>query len=168
MTIFQDLLAIKRFREEQAALAVTRQRQLLLQMQQRCAQARDQLAQFRQMSLQREQDMYQDLCSRLVRVGEIEDVMEGVAELRQGERDREAGVEHAAEREREESAALAQCRDAHRDASRVVQKFVELASVHAAEHLRELEHREDLEMEEAALMARDRDDWQRHDDFEPV
>ncbi|WP_394065632.1 type III secretion protein [Alcaligenes sp. WGS1538] len=168
MSIFQDLLAIKRFREGQAELAVMRQRQSLLQMQQRSAEAREQLARFRELSLQREQDMYQDLCSRLVRVGEIEDVLDGVAELRQGEREREAGVEQAAEQEREATAALNQCRDMHREASRVVQKFVELTSVHAAEHLRELERKEDLEMEEAASMARDRDDWQLHDDYEPA
>ncbi len=167
MSIFQDLLAIKRFRQDQAALAVARQRQLLFQTQQRCAQAREQLAQFRELSLQRERDMYQDLCSRLVRAGEIEDVMDDVAELRQGERDREADVQQATERERQESAALDQCRNAHSEASRVVQKFVELISLHAAEYSRELERKDDLEMEEAAAVIRDHNDWQRHDDYEP-
>ena len=168
MHIFQELLAIKRFREDQAALEVARQRQVLFQTQQRCAQEREQLARFREMSVQREQNMYQDLCSRLVRVGEIENVMQGVAELRQGERDREASVEQAVEQERQESVALDQRRDVHREAARVVQKFVELAGVHAAEHMRELELKEDLEMEEAASTARDRNDWQQHDDYEPL
>lgn len=168
MSVFRDLLAIKRFREDQAELAVAHQRQVLLQAQRQCAQSRAELDQFRQQSRRREQDMYQDLCSRLVRVGEIEDVMMGVADLRQGERDREAGVEQAAEQENQASALLAERRGAHGEASRVVRKFVELIGLHAAEHVRELERKEDLEMEEIASMARERDDWRQHDDYDPA
>ena len=47
--------------------------------------------------------MYSDLCSRVVRVREIEDVLQGVAGLREGERQREQAVEQAAERLREEN-----------------------------------------------------------------
>ena len=64
--------------------------------------------------------------------------------------------------------ALAERREAHRNATRMVEKFVQLASLHAADELRELERKEDLEMEEAASVARDRDDWQQHDEYEPA
>ena len=49
----------------------------------------------------------------------------------------------------------------------MTEKFVELAQVHLAEHLRELERNEDSDMEEAASVARDRDDWTQHEEYEP-
>jgi len=167
MNVFHELLAIKRFREGQAEIAVARQRGALAEAEQHRVQAAEQLDGYRQWSLQRERDMYRDLCSRLVRVRDIEDVMQGVSDLRQGERDREARVEAAAEQERAEAQRLAERREAHREASRMVSKFIELASLHAADQLRELERKEDLEMEEAASVARDHDEWQQHDDYEP-
>lgn len=168
MNVFRELMAIKRFREGQAELAVTRQRQALAEAERRRLQALERLDEYRIWSEQRERDMYRDLCSRLVRVRDIEDVMQGVADLRQGEHDCETRAEQAAEQERQETEALAERREAHREASHMVEKFVQLASLHAADELRELERKEDLEMEEAASVARDRDDWQQHDEYEPA
>ncbi|KAB0596018.1 type III secretion protein [Castellaniella defragrans] len=168
MNVFGELLAIKRFREGQAELAVARQRQALADAERQQARAREQLDEYRAWSRQRELDMYRELCGRLVRVRDIEDVMQGVADLRQGERDRETRAEQAAEQARHEAEALAGRRQAHREASRLVEKFVQLASLHAADELRELERREDLEMEEAASVSRDRDDWQQHEEYEPA
>jgi len=168
MNVFRELMAIKRFREGQAELAVTRQRQALAEAERQRLEALERLDEYRVWSERREQDMYQDLCSRLVRVRDIEDVMQGVAELRQGEHDCETRVERAADQERQETEALVERREAHRNATRMVEKFVQLASLHAADELRELERKEDLEMEEAASVARDRDDWQQHDEYEPA
>jgi len=166
MSVFRDLLAIKRFREGQAELAVMRQRQAHAEAERALQAAREQLAQFRQWAQRHERDMYRDLCSRAVRVRDIEDVMQRVAELRQGESDRQTRIDEAAERVRQQAEALAQRRQEHREATRMVEKFVELADAHLAEHLRELERKEDLEMEEAALAARDRDEWREHEEYE--
>ncbi|MFC4297787.1 type III secretion protein [Castellaniella hirudinis] len=167
MNVFRELMAIKRFREGQAELAVTRQRQVLIEAEQQRVQALERLEEYRTWSQTRERDMYQDLCSRLVYVRDIEDVMQGVADLRQGEHACEARVEQAADQARLETEALAERREAHRNATRMVEKFVQLASLHAADALRDLERKEDLEMEEAASVMRDRDDWQQHDEYEP-
>ena len=168
MNVFRELMAIKRFREGQAELAVTRQRQALAEAEQQRVQALARLDEYRQWSLQRERDLYQDLCSRVVRVRDIEDVLQGVAELRQGERDCVTRAEQAADQERRETETLAERREAHRDASRMVEKFVQLISLHAADELRETERKEDLELEEAASVARDHDEWQQHDEYEPA
>ncbi|WP_276807914.1 type III secretion protein [Castellaniella defragrans] len=168
MNVFRELLAIKRFREGQAELAVTRQRQALAEAERQRLQALERLDEYRAWSLRRERDMYRDLCSRLVRVRDIEDVMQGVADLRQGERDCETRAEAAADQERQEAQALVERREAHRETSRMVEKFVQLASLHAADQLRELERKEDLEMEEAASVSRDREDWLQHDEYEPA
>lgn len=168
MNVFRELMAIKRFREGQAELAVMRQRQALAEAERLRLQALEQLEEFRRWSRQRELDMYRDLCSRLVRASEIEDVLEDVAGLREGEHDRENRAEEAGDQARREAEQLAQCREAHREASRMVNKFVQLASLHAAEELREMERKEDVEMEEAASVTRDHDEWVRHDDYEPA
>jgi len=168
MNVFRELIAIKRFREGQAELAMMRQRQVLAEAERLRLQAVEHLDEYRRWSEQRELDMYRDLCSRLVRASEIEDVLENVAGLREGEQDRETRVEEAENQAHREAETLTQCREAHREASRMVEKFVQLASLHAAEELRELEHKEDLEMEEAASVARDREDWLQHDDYEPA
>lgn len=167
MSVFTELLAIKRFREGQAELAVSRQRQQHAEAERQREEAREQLEHFRQWAAQHELEMYGDLCSRLVRVREIEDVMQGVAELRAGEREREAQAEQAVQQVAREAEALAERREAHRLATRMVEKFVDLASIHMAEHLREQERKEDLEMEEAASVARDREDWSQHEEYEP-
>ena len=85
MNVFDELLAIKRFREGQAEIAVSRQR--LRQAEADAArQASEQaLTDFREAAERREREMYRDLCSRVVRVREIENVLQGVAGLREGE-----------------------------------------------------------------------------------
>lgn len=168
MSVFDELLAIKRFREGQAEIAVSRQR-LRHAEAEAVRQASEQaLADFRDESERRERAMYRDLCSRVVRVREIESVLQGVAGLREGERQREQALDQAAQRLRDEAQALAERRDQHQQAVRLTGKFVELASIHLAEHLKALEHKEDMEMEEAASLSRDREDWEQHEEFEPV
>ncbi|WP_144630588.1 type III secretion system stalk subunit SctO [Bordetella genomosp. 13] len=167
MSVFDELLAIKRFREGQAELAVARQRQLHAQAETAQEKAEDDLRQYLGWARQRERDMYQDLCSRTVRVREIEDVLAGVADLRQGEQRQHEHVAEARKHVAREAEALAARRVDHRDASRMTEKFVELAQMHLDAHLKELERKEDLEMEEAASVARDREDWESHEEYEP-
>ena len=166
--MFDELLAIKRFREGQAELAVVRQRQIHADAEQARLEAERALEQFRQWALRRELEMYGDLCARTVRVREIEDVLQGVAGLRDGERQRETEVAEAGEKVTREAQSLADTRLRHREASRMTEKFVELAQVHLAELAKDLERKEDLEMEEAASVARDRDDWEHHEEYEPA
>jgi type III secretion protein O len=168
MSVFDELLAIKRFREGQAEIAVSRQR---LRHSQADAQWRDAeaaLASFRDSAQRRELAMYDDLCSRVVRVRDIEDVLLGVAGLREAERRRAEAVEAAARQLQQESLALAGSRQQHQQAVRLTGKFVELASLHLDEHMKALEHKEDQDMEEAAAVVRDREDWEQHEEFEPA
>jgi type III secretion protein O len=167
MSIFKDLLAIKRFREGQAEMAVSRQRNAHAEAERRHETAQEQLSGFQDWAQRHESEMYHDLCSRVVLVRDIEDVMQGVADLRAGERERENHVENAAEQVRSEAQALVLRREEHRTATRMTEKFVELASVHMADQMRELERKEDLEMEEAATVTRDRNDWEQHEEYEP-
>ncbi|MEC6408005.1 type III secretion protein [Achromobacter xylosoxidans] len=168
MSVFDELLAIKRFREGQAEIAVSRQRLRHAEADAARLASEQALADFRDESERRERAMYRDLCSRVVRVREIEDVLQGVAGLREGERQREQALEQAAQRLGDEARALAERRDQHQQAVRLTGKFVELASLHLAELLKALEHKEDMEMEEAASLSRDREDWEQHEEYEPA
>lgn len=166
MNVFDELLAIKRFREGQSELAVKRQREVYAEAQRRRDHASEQLAEYKVWAHQREDSLYQDLCSRTVRAREIEDVLQDVAELRLGESDRLALVETANDDVAVQYSALDDCRVLHKEASRMTQKFVQLAHEYLVEYLYEVQRKEDQEMEEAASVCRERDDWTQHDEDE--
>lgn len=168
MSVFDELLAIKRFRENQAELAVARQRRRMVEADEAREQARIALETYQRQAQEHEQAMYSDLCQRLVRVREIEQVLESVALLRAGERDHEKTLQQAVEKLEQEVRELTSRRDQHQQAVRMTGKFVELARVYLDAFLKALEQKEDLEMEEAASVARDREDWEQHEEYEPA
>jgi type III secretion protein O len=166
MSVFDELLAIKRFRESQAELAVSRQRRRLADADTAKEQARTALEIYQQQAQEHERAMYGDLCQRVVRVREIEQVLESVALLRTGEREHEATLQQAMEKLEQEVQELVSRREAHQQTVRMTGKFVELARVYLEEFLKALEHKEDLEMEEAASVARDREEWEQPEEYE--
>ncbi|WP_313625247.1 type III secretion protein [Achromobacter sp.] len=168
MNVFDELLAIKRFREGQAEIAVSRQRMRHAEADAARQGSEDALASYRVEAERRERAMYGDLCSRVVRVRDIEGVLQDVAGLREGERQRQQALEAAERQVEQEAQALAASRQQHQQAVRLTGKFVELARIHLDEHLQALERKEDLEMEEAASISRDREDWEQHEEFEPA
>lgn len=168
MSIFQDMLAIKRFRESQAELAVARERQQHARALREREQAELRLVQCRRHAEHTETSLYEELCSRVVRVREIENVLQDVATLRQAVQQHEQQLEHVQADLERAIQSLAQTREHHRTASRMTEKFVELARNHSAEQVKAMEYREDMEMEEAASVARERDDWEHHGTFEPA
>ena len=83
MKMLRDLLAIKRFREGQAEAAMRERRHALQQVQQERIDAEALLARLLAEGVLAEQRLYADLCTRMVRLREIEDVYQSVAALRQ-------------------------------------------------------------------------------------
>jgi type III secretion protein O len=160
--MFKELLSIKRFREGQAELRVARERTTHQQAELARVAAQETLERYRIEARERELGMYADLCRRVVKLRDIEDVMQGVATLRATEHEREQDVVRADEHVQATLKALANARESHRLATRMTEKFVELAQVHLDQHLREQEYKEDQEMEEAASVRRDREDWEEH------
>jgi len=159
MSIFKDLLAIKTFREEKAELALRKQRMELQAAIRERDGAQQQLEAFRAYARNQEQEMYADLCRRLVNLRDIEHVQGSVVILR-GKEQGHAAVLDKAEALRESQESLLDDRKSeHQMASRMKEKFVQLAQVHDEQQLRELERKEDLELEEAAEARRDREDW---------
>jgi len=168
MAVFDELLSIKRFRESQAELAVARERRHFHEAEMAYGAQRRSLEDFRAWAERREHDLYDDLCSRQVRVREIENVLQDVAGLRDGERQREQRVLEAGELLNQARKNLDGERVRHREATRHTEKFVELAQIHLAAHIKVIQDKEELELEEVATQARDRDEWQEHDVYDPA
>lgn len=163
MKMLRDLLAIKRFREGQAEAAMRERRHALQQVQQERIDAEALLARLLAEGVLAEQQLYTDLCTRMVRLREIEDVYQAVAALRQREQQQQDALD-AAQRALEEAAQrFDQARLQHKEAARQTSKFIDLASTFASVQALESERREDLEMEEAASVVREREDWNSTD-----
>lgn len=166
MSIYAELLSIKQFREGKAATEVSRARSAVVRHHRDADSARAALQAWREEAAARERAWYADLCARIVRLRDIEAVQQGVAGLRATEREREE-AERAALRQLEAArAALTSAQHTHAEALRMRDKFAELAEQYAGELAAEAERREDLEMEEAASVARDReefDEWEQRD-----
>lgn len=163
MKMLRDLLAIKRFREGQAEAAMRVQRQALVQAQQERIAAEELLARLLAEGALAEQQLYQDLCARLVRLKDIEEVHQRVATLREREQKQQDALEVAQREQQAAQLRFEQARQNHKEAARQTSKFVDLAGSFASIHALESERREDLEMEEAASVVREREDWHATD-----
>lgn len=159
MTIFRELLAIKSFREEKAELAMRKQRIALAAAAAERDDASRRLDDYRDFAQRQEREMYADLCTRLVNLREIEHVQGSVVVLRGQEQVHETVLDKAQTQCESQERLLDERKADHQQASRMKEKFVQLAQVHAEQEMRELEHKEDLEIEEAAEVRRDREDW---------
>lgn len=159
MTIFRDLLAIKAFRESKAESAVRRQRQALVEAVDRRLSSARRLEAFRDYATRHEREIYDDLCQRVVVLREIQDVHATVVALRDQERTHQGELEQACDHEHQEEQELESRKQVHAQATRMKEKFMELAQRYAQEELRELERKEDAELEEVAETRRDRREW---------
>lgn len=164
MNIFNEMLAIKRFREQQAELAFMQQRQRRAEAEQASESAEDRLETFRKWARDREQSMYTGLCERVVRVREIENVLQEVASLRQDESHYESALQQAEETLEQETQVLSECRQAHMQTVRMSSKFVDLANAYEDGVTQMRTSKEDEELEETASVARDRSDWDENGD----
>lgn len=162
MSVYHELLQIKQFRETKAETEVRRHRALVAEANRAIEELQRKLEEFRIWSDSHELGLYDDLCTRLVKLREIEDLRDAVAELRNRERNMEQGVRDAEGKREEAARALDGAVEAHSDASRQTNKFKELSRVYSEEVRLELERQEDLEMEEFRI-ARD-DEWETADD----
>lgn len=159
MSIFKELLSIKSFRESKAEMAVRKQRLVLAAAISEQERAQQLLDQFRDYAVRHELAMYNDLCTRVVRLRDIEDVQLTVVDLRTQESRHDESCQKAQTYRRAQSTQLDVQVKLHAEASRMKQKFVELAQVYADEQIKELERKEDAEMEEVSETRRDRSDW---------
>lgn len=160
MSIFAELLSIKEFRESQAELAVKKAQAEQSVAHREHEELRTALDAFREEARSQEQRWYSQLCKGPVKLREINDVRENVAGLREGERQREASTDKAAQALATAMDRTSAARSSLRQATAVKDKFVELATNMAEEAARDLQRKEDAEMEEASSGRPERRDWE--------
>lgn len=164
MAMVDELLYIKTFRERQAETALQRSRTDLRLAHEAEDLARDERDDFARQAEEDELRWYRELCERLVRVRDIEDVQLAVAGLRQREVLLQQALEER-EREREQSQQRFHDASDHlKQASTARNKFEELAREHHLAVSREAERKEELELEELAGVVREREEWGGSDD----
>ncbi|MEC4720724.1 YscO family type III secretion system apparatus protein [Noviherbaspirillum sp. CPCC 100848] len=159
MSVFQELLAIKTFRKNKAEMALSRSRLMLADANAARDLMQQRLTEYRKQADEQEKAWYRDLCTRIVRLADIEDLQQSVVMLRQRERNHEEALAEAEKARQQATEAFNTDREQLAVANRMREKFVELAQAHEMEVGRESERKEDLEMEEAASVSRDREEW---------
>lgn len=159
MSVFHELLAIKRYREQQAEMALRVQRSHLQALSESHARAERDLADFQQHAREQEARLYNRLCRQPVRVSAIHHAMACVQNWKaHADTLRDRMHELLAQREQAQRDFNA-AREHHRLAGRATEKFVDLAQSHDQALLLDQERKEDMEMEEVASLGRDRDEW---------
>lgn len=167
MSILGELLGIKTFRERKAETVVVRAHGEVVVRHQEKDAAAEALTVWRDEAWARELALYGDLCTRVVRVRDIENVQQEVAGFRLVEQEREHQLDTAGRALEAAREAMSRASEALVQASRTKEKFLELAGDYDEEMRREAEHREDLELEEVAGMAREREaleEWESRQD----
>jgi type III secretion protein O len=163
MAMIDELLFIKTFREHKAETELQKSRARLGIAAQSERDAQQALEDFVAQATADELRWYQELCSRVVKPRDIADVQNDVAGLRQKELEHngqwQAAQQHHVKAKDEFQGATTRMRDA----STARQKFFELARNHHSAVAREVERKEELELEELANVVREREEWSTHD-----
>ena len=148
MEVIKDLVRIKIFREEKAELAMLKAKTKLLHAEENLDNARKVLRKHKEDCIAREKELYDDLCTRLVLMKDINSVTLDVQLMAEETSRLDEDVEKYKEARDVASEDLAAAKAVHRDAVQMRQKFMEVKDVIDAEKLAELMRKEDLEMEE--------------------
>lgn len=162
--MMQELLAIKRFREGQAEMGVRQRRSQLQAREAGLLQVQEELAHMLEEAMRSEKALYADLCTRLVKLRDLENASQFVAALKQQEQIQRDAVHTAENVLAQAEQALVAARAAHQDALQQTSKFLELAERFDLLAAQEAERKEDLEMEEAASIRRDKEEWQHEEE----
>lgn len=152
MTIYSDMLQIKKFRERQAELALVRQRLRRAAADNARREAESQLESFQVAAKAREDKMYSELWGKVVKLRAIEAVQQEISILKSQELTYQQDVEKQVQNLTRENEALAECGVAHQQAARLTAKFIELEDAHSLGVRQALDYSEDLDMEEASAM----------------
>lgn len=152
--VLDQMLRIKRLREDKAERMVHAQQRAVQQAEARRDDAEHCLQAHREHAGHEERRLYRSLCERVVRVRELDHVRDQVMCLRAQELQHADALTAAEDQVLEEQAQLAADREAHRQALRLRDKFIELAGNAAQAERAEAERKEEAAIEEAAETRR--------------
>lgn len=150
MEVIKDLVRIKIFREEKAELAMLKAKTKLITAEDALDNAKKVLRKHKNECIAREKELYDDLCTRLVHLKDINSVTLDIQLMGEETNRLDEIVEKSKEQRDIASEELAVAKATHRDAVQMRQKFTEIKDVIDEEKLAELMLKEDLEMEEVS------------------
>ena len=148
MNVLSELLHIKEFREDKAERALARASHVLRQASEALDRARAASADYHRVAERRERALYADLCTRLVRLSDLDDVALEVDRMRQEKARHEEQVAQAADAREAAAEQVDTARSQHQEAVRMHEKFSELSRLRDADRDIERQRLEDAEMEE--------------------
>lgn len=161
----ESLLAIKQFRADQAQLALKRRQQACAVAAAAQRQARERLDDFRLRARQLEDRLYAELCRRIVRTRDIDEVLQRVGQARDRQASLALQCDDAARRLEREIQLLTQQREQHRECFKAQQRIAELVRLQQVEAAALRESQEDREIQETIeLSAHGRDEASRAGD----
>ncbi len=156
MRVLDQILAIKAFRESRAEQAYARQRSAHRASEDLALTQEQVLRDFQERARLREDELFQGLVGRTVRLGDIQNMNLEVDDLRTQERGHVAKAEQARLAETQEREMLDQRRLEHTAALQLRERFSEIVDLVREEDAVESERREDGEMEEVAEVRSER------------
>lgn len=151
---FRQLVTVKRMREESAERAVHAQRRVLEQAQTERDLAQQRLDDYCRYASEQERRVYRELCERVVKMRDIENVLGQVRTLRARESDHRDERDSAETRREQAQHKLDSDRAAHRFAMRAHDKFVQLHEDLMSQARASADRLEDAEIEEVAALRR--------------
>lgn len=154
MKEFKQLVTVKMMREEKAERTVHTQRRVLVQAERERDDAQQRLDDYQVYAVEQERRIYQELCTRVVKLRDIEDVHGQVQALRFREADYREELQAAQTRREREEHQLETDKTSHKTALRTRDKFVEMDGIFTRERVEQAEHAEEAEIEETASNRR--------------
>ncbi len=164
MTVLDELLGLKLYRENKAEMGLVKCRLALAEVGRRTDEARDALTKYQRWSMEHELSLYGAMYGRAVRPRDLEYLREDVVMLRVEERELHGSLTKVEKERQQADTEVRAARAAHEQASRTREKFVQLIEVQSEEIRVESERKEDVEMDDLFSGRREREDWQESED----
>lgn len=149
MNVLNDLLRIKKFREDKAEMALARAKVNLLESEVALNRAKNILKEHILEAKRKEDFLFADLYVRLVRLKDIDSVALDMTLIKEETGKLEENLSAAKDLRESAKFSEEEAKIAHRDAVRMREKFTELVEENNTEKLLEAQRFEDLELEEA-------------------
>ena len=150
MDVFDDLLSIKAFREQSAGNAVTRAKAIVAEREKAVRNAEQAVLKYREFRVAEEARLFQEIRGAKVKLGELEDMKQSVALMRDRELKLDEAIEEAKKAVEPAKQEQRKAEEAHREAQKALQKFEEFVQVQKEEEQTRAAAQEEAEVEEVS------------------
>lgn len=144
----EDLMRVRRFREDEAATAVTKQRAQVEAAKRAIKARRREMEEYTQWRIRREQELYDEIMRQPIRMKELDGVKVQVQAMKSKEAEHREAVLQAEKHKEEQDQLLVQRKHEWTEAVRQCEKLVEHKDMWQVETDKEAERQQETEMED--------------------